>query len=321
MAPVVITAKRELIQTFIMEDPIKKSSAAEESGLTPGKAEPDLKSIRESKGMTLKDVFEQTRVSAVNLEAIEKGDFHLLPPPVFTKAFIKTYARTLGVESIEIIARYEEYLETLKETPKKLEAKNLSVMAGKHSKFILWGLSIFIAGGIIFFSISSYKSDVNVIKSQVAEPIQQAPQTKPADTTDMTSVAKGESANQVNPVPKPEKIDLQSKAPLQSYPSSQKPDEASTRQAENGRETIQQQPATGETYRLTIEAKELTWIRMTAGQNSPQEMLLRPGERVEQSAPSFVIHIGNAGGIAVDFQGESLGNLGRHGQVIHLKLP
>jgi cytoskeleton protein RodZ len=96
---------------------------------------------------------------------------------------------------------------------------------------------------------------------------------------------------------------------------------ASTQRGETGQETIGQQPATGETYRLTIEAKELTWIRMTAGQNSPQEMLLRPGERIEQSAPNFIIHIGNAGGIAVDFQGKTLGTLGRHGQVIHLKLP
>jgi len=50
-------------------------------------------------------------------------------------------------------------------------------------------------------------------------------------------------------------------------------------------------------------------------------MLLRPGERIEQSASNFVLHIGNAGGIAIDFQGKSLGNLGRHGQVIHMKLP
>jgi hypothetical protein len=202
-----------------------------------------------------------------------------------------------------------------------VEAKAPSVLAGKYNKFILWGLSILVAVGIIIFSISSYKSDVTVVKSQVAEPIQPAPETKPVETTAVTAEAKDKSANQVNPVSKPEEKDLQSKAASQTYPSIQKSDVASTQRGETGQETIGQQPATGETYRLTIEAKELTWIRMTAGQNSPQEMLLRPGERIEQSAPNFIIHIGNAGGIAVDFQGKTLGTLGRHGQVIHLKLP
>ena len=149
-----------------MENHIERADSVEEPDQTFGKAEPDLKSLRESRGLTLKDVFERTRISAINLEAIEKGDFHLLPPPVFTKAFIKTYARTLGVESSDILARYEQYLETLNEpSPKKGDVKTPSAMAGKHYRYVLWGLSFLIAVGIIVFSISSYKSDVALLKS------------------------------------------------------------------------------------------------------------------------------------------------------------
>lgn len=306
-----------------MEDEVKKTVPVEEPDEPSGKAEPDLKSLRESMGLTLKDVFERTRISPINLEAIEKKDFHLLPPPVFTKAFIKTYARILGIESTEILARYEQYLETLKEPPpRKGEVKTPSLMAGKYYKYMLWGLSILIGVGIIVFSISSYKSDVTVPKSQIAAPIQPTPETKPPESAVVTAEVKGESPGRVDSVPKPEEKDLRQKAaPNVSSPGQQSADRANLPQVATSQETIKQQQATGETYRISMEANELTWIRMTAGKNPPQEVLLRPGEKIEQSASNFILHIGNAGGITIDFQGKSLGNLGRHGQVIHLNLP
>jgi hypothetical protein len=70
-----------------------------------------------------------------------------------------------------------------------------------------------------------------------------------------------------------------------------------------------------------MEARELTWIRIKADHNPPYEILLKPGEKIEKSASQFMIDIGNAGGIAIEFQGKSLGNLGKQGEVVHLTLP
>ena len=72
-----------------------------------------LKEKREALGLTLKDIFQRTRITAVNLEAIENGKLHLLPVPIYTKNFIKTYARTLGIDSKPILDSYEEYLSSL----------------------------------------------------------------------------------------------------------------------------------------------------------------------------------------------------------------
>ncbi|MEQ8181258.1 MAG: helix-turn-helix transcriptional regulator, partial [Smithellaceae bacterium] len=60
---------------------------------------------REASGMTLKDVYAVTRISVVNLEAIENGAFEDLPVPTYTKNFIKTYARALGMDSRPILDR------------------------------------------------------------------------------------------------------------------------------------------------------------------------------------------------------------------------
>ena len=65
----------------------------------------------------------------------------------------------------------------------------------------------------------------------------------------------------------------------------------------------------------------MTWLRITADQNPSYQILMKPGEKIQKSASSFVIDVGNAGGIDIEFQGKSLGNLGERGQVVHLKLP
>jgi cytoskeletal protein RodZ len=306
-----------------MENEVEKTEPIEKPDESPGEAKPDLKSVRESRGLSLKDVFERTRISPINLDAIEKEDFHLLPPPVFTKAFIKTYARTLGIDSTEILSRYEQFLKTLEEPPpKKGEVKTPSATDGRHSRYILWGLSILAGVGIIVFSLFSYKSDVAVPKSQIAAPSQPTPEAKPPESTIVTAEVKSESPGQGESATIREEKDLQQKAgPTVSSSEQKSAERPKLPQEVTNQHTIRQKQATGETYRLTMEANELTWIRMTAGENPPQEMLLRPGEKIEQSASNFILHIGNAGGITIDFHGKSLGNLGRHGQVIHLKLP
>ena len=78
---------------------------------------------------------------------------------------------------------------------------------------------------------------------------------------------------------------------------------------------------TAETHKITMEAREMTWLRITADNNQPYEILLQPGEKIEREASHFIVVVGNAGGIDITFQGKSLGNLGKGGQVVHLTLP
>ena len=134
-----------------------------------GITECDLKSIRESKGLTLKDIFERTRISVANLAAIENGDFHLLPSPVFTKSFIKIYAKTLAIDSNVIIARYEQYLDTLNPTHRDVKIKEIPKSARLFYKVFLWGLLIIITIGLFTFSLSTYETSIDVVKNQTSQ--------------------------------------------------------------------------------------------------------------------------------------------------------
>jgi cytoskeletal protein RodZ len=286
-----------------------------------GIAEYDLKSIRESKGLTLRAIFERTRISVANLAAIENGDFHLLPPPVFTKSFIKIYAKALDIDSDVIIARYEQYLETLNPTYREAKIKDIPKSTRLFYKVFLWGSLIIITVGLVTFSLSTYETLIDVVKDQISEPEHKSISLKPTDAIEKTpqseaqdqpTVASGTQEGSTQPIPL-----------AQAQPAvSEAQEKQKMKQVTAASEKIDRtQVNTDDTYKISVEAKDLTWLRITADDDPPYEILLQPGEKIERDASRFIIDVGNAGGIDITFQGKSMGNLGEPGQVVHLKLP
>jgi cytoskeletal protein RodZ len=95
--------KQQNDASALNSSPIKESGAEETQ---------DLKNAREKQGITLQDIFLESRVSVKNLHAIENGDYNLLPSPFIAKSFIKTYANAIGVNVEAIILDYEKYVKT-----------------------------------------------------------------------------------------------------------------------------------------------------------------------------------------------------------------
>ena len=61
-----------------------------------------LRVAREARGLSLDDVANQTRVPSRHLEAIERGEWDLLPAPTYSIGFAKAYADVVGVDRREI---------------------------------------------------------------------------------------------------------------------------------------------------------------------------------------------------------------------------
>lgn len=57
-----------------------------------------LKNVREQKGITLGDVADTTKITIRYLEAIENGQFNLLPSRIFARGFVKSYAKCIGLD-------------------------------------------------------------------------------------------------------------------------------------------------------------------------------------------------------------------------------
>src|SRR6266568_4897891 len=66
----------------------------------------ELRREREIRGISLKEIADATKISKRFLEAIERNDHRTLPAPVFTRGFVREYAKYLGLSSDEIVNRY-----------------------------------------------------------------------------------------------------------------------------------------------------------------------------------------------------------------------
>ena len=66
----------------------------------------ELRREREIRGISLKEIADATKISRRFLEAIERNDHKTLPAPVFTRGFVREYARYLGLSTEDIVNRY-----------------------------------------------------------------------------------------------------------------------------------------------------------------------------------------------------------------------
>jgi len=65
-----------------------------------------LRKEREKKGFSLKDIENAVNIRVLYLDAIEKGDYHVIPGEVYLKGFIRNYANYLDLNGSEIVNLY-----------------------------------------------------------------------------------------------------------------------------------------------------------------------------------------------------------------------
>jgi cytoskeletal protein RodZ len=69
-----------------------------------------LRSAREERGIPLREVSDETRISIHYLEAIESNDYHRLPGGIFNRSFVKAYARYVKYDEKMAVEGYTRYM-------------------------------------------------------------------------------------------------------------------------------------------------------------------------------------------------------------------
>jgi len=69
-----------------------------------------LRLAREQRGLPLREISDQTRISVRYLEAIETNDYKRLPGGIFNRSFVKAYARCVGYDEKEAVEAYTRYM-------------------------------------------------------------------------------------------------------------------------------------------------------------------------------------------------------------------
>ncbi|RKQ37543.1 helix-turn-helix domain-containing protein [Oceanobacillus halophilus] len=67
-----------------------------------------LKEARVSKGLSLEELQEETKIQKRYLAAIEEGKLEILPGKFYARAFIKEYANAVGIDPSELLEEHKE---------------------------------------------------------------------------------------------------------------------------------------------------------------------------------------------------------------------
>ena len=94
----------------------------------------ELREARGKKGITLQQMAAKTRIDIKFLEAIDNGNFSFLPE-LYVKAFLKQYAKVVGLDEKETVERYEDAKEgklVIKEEGKSLLEQKVDIEKEKE---------------------------------------------------------------------------------------------------------------------------------------------------------------------------------------------
>ena len=241
-----------------------------------------LRQLREARGVSLEEIARTTRVNAAYLRALEGDDLSELPPPVFTRGFIRAYCQTLGESPDQALALFgpAPAPSTATPAPAPIDPGREAVASGRalgeppprNRGPVLISFVLLIVLGVALFAVtmalqSGREPAPERVASRPAPPPQASPKAEP-------------------PAPPPPSAPA---APELRPPG----------------------------YRLVARTVEPTWIRVRTEEGKTTEETIPAGQTREWvSAGRFTLTVGNAGGVSLELNGRALPPLGARGAVI-----
>jgi cytoskeleton protein RodZ len=254
-----------------------------------------LRQRREARGVSLKEMARSTRVREGYLEALEADDFAELPAVVFTKGFIRAYCQILNEAPDEALRLYSEQTGAPVAAGDGPRAASPLERDGRGREPILISLVLLIVLGVALFGLT------------YANPGRSRPNDR-REASPPIPASEPEPVRPVSPPPAP--------APAAMPPAAPPLVAASKPPAPPAVPALPVVTASAP-YRLVARVKEKTWVRVRTADGRVTEETMSPGDvREWVSNQRFVLTIGNAGGLALELNGQPLPPLGPSGTVI-----
>jgi cytoskeletal protein RodZ len=279
-----------------------------------------LRSERENRGLSHEQVAQITRLRKPFLEALENEEWENLPPSVFVKGFIKSYAKALGLDEGKLLDLYKSTL------PDEVEPPIPILIPKKPRKKIPFVLALcLIALSIaIYLFIGRPSPEQSTVQSEEGLPaqIQEEPtkeETRPVlqENTQEELLKKQEETVEVAPP----RVGVAEMEIPDSQP--QKKESTSDPTDEDFFAPSEADPSGTADWRVLTGIVHLrTWIRIYIDDEAPKEYILQPGSRPQWKAKKgFYVLLGNAAGMDFEFDGKDIKDIGELGQVVSLRLP
>ncbi len=258
----------------------------------------NLQREREMRGVSLEEIAAATRISSRILRAIETGDLSKLPSGVYARSFVRQYARYLGLDEERVMAEYllaspprsdvDLNRMTFPKPPPLAESPRASIL-------VLLIAAVMLATGYLVYQRARRVPDAPVQALKAAS----APTAGPAS---------GAPGNVAPPGTPAVSSTSQAGLPAQAGTSSTlaagpTATDAATKPATGG------QP--GGALTLQVTATEKSWVAVEADGKPTFERVLKPTEvETIKARESFDVLTGNAAGIVLTLNGQTLSPLG-----------
>lgn len=281
----------------------------------------NLRREREMRGVSLEEISAATKISLRFFEAIEREDFSRLPGGIFSRSFVRSYARYLGLDEDRVMAEYQLAARPQEEFDLH-RMPGGSSHAGKQSArtplIATLVAGVLLTAGYVLYHYAPRSSEVPPpppTAEVTPKPAAPATASPPAISGAATAVAgvnpavggvgttpgtaQGVAPNaQVGPAG----VNPASSSPLTGNPSGT-------------------MPATENDLVLQVAASDHAWVAVDADGKTVLQRVLNPNEvETLKAHKSFDVTTGNAQGVILTLNGETLKPLGRHGEVksVHL---
>jgi hypothetical protein len=246
----------------------------------------ELAQARLAKGISLLDISTETRINVKFLEAIESGQFQILPQ-TYVRAFLREYALLVGLNPDEVLQRYNSIQqEDRPHKPEETTKQTAALPAGKPAEDLknrLFSLTP-VQRNIVF---GAFLVAIVVLMVILANMNTEVDTAKPVAEIPFDHVIRESEAAAIPPP----------SAPIDS---------------EHIVKTLQK-----DSLRLEIVTVDSVWINLLIDGTRGEEYLFAPHrKRVWVAKERFVVTMGNAGGATFTLNGKALGSLGKQGAVV-----
>lgn len=275
-----------------------------------------LRQAREKRGISLQQVSATTKISARVLEALERNDPSKLPGGIFSRAFVRSYAREVGLDPEGTVEQFIEAFPALASADEMPaittsdDAENFESRRKAATTIVqLVGVSLIVVVIVVIYYSMRPKTEppapVKVVSESVQEP---KPPVAPPAAAPASADPQASASQTATPggAPAGTPATAGTLVPPANSPAGTNPPAAPA-----------QAPATDAPLTIEVAASAACWLVLTVDGSRVVARTLEPGEHVSYPVRSFVtINAGNAGALALTLNGKAARPIGTAGQVV-----
>lgn len=137
--------------------------AADEESISNLTAGDILRQERQRLGLNEKEVADQLHITMHYVKALESNSYEKLPGAVFAKGYLKSYALLLGLDTEDLLSRYDEFTHQQKaDIEEQSRLQNARRKKDRNKPFVIVSVIIFIAGFLGLWLANSYFAEDSV---------------------------------------------------------------------------------------------------------------------------------------------------------------